>query len=617
MPKFRVTSPDGRTFDVTAPEGATQEDAIEYVKGQQSAQPEPAPPEPQARQSFFDEMDRPNPETNYGIMFPVARDKDAPEKRFAPPIILQDAYRALNAPKRILTGEVPSTPDALMAEGRNVAGMVSSVGPALTTIPKLAVPAGALTMNALTSKPVKAASRAASAIAQPIVDRFDQQGAMGRTLLKRVLQQNPGISPEEAIKLTEARMAELGPSAVLADTGESAQRLTRTMIQNPGESAPLAKDVLGRRQASEGTRTVESVRQNVSPKFFYDVEAAAKQSKKKAGPFYEKSYDENPNVSSLGMQLLLEQEPLVKQGINKGVELARIDASTARETFDPNRFGVVDFNEAGEPVLGQVTPLRLWHAAREGLDAMYQAEVDPITKEVTKLGGRIAGLRKSLDTEIKSLTGGDAGNFARADKIYADASKLQRALNDGRAFVKGDQELTEKHFASLSAKEKEAYRSGVAQEIIAMTRKMGSTPKQLIDSLKDESGVRAKLKVILPTTKKFDAFVKDIEKEVTFRETNRLRFGSQTFSLGQEDADTSAEVLGNMAQAGAQLARGNPVGAVTTVLSRAASAMKGAQMPKDTRNKLGKLLLSQDPADHAKAFQLMRDAQGSGWLYAP
>lgn len=41
MPKFRVTSPDGKTYEVNAPEGATQEQAIEYIKSQQSSQPTP------------------------------------------------------------------------------------------------------------------------------------------------------------------------------------------------------------------------------------------------------------------------------------------------------------------------------------------------------------------------------------------------------------------------------------------------------------------------------------------------------------------------------------------------------------------------------------------------
>jgi hypothetical protein len=39
MPKFRVTAPDGQTFDVDAPPGATEAQAIEYVKSQYQAKP--------------------------------------------------------------------------------------------------------------------------------------------------------------------------------------------------------------------------------------------------------------------------------------------------------------------------------------------------------------------------------------------------------------------------------------------------------------------------------------------------------------------------------------------------------------------------------------------------
>lgn len=43
MPRFNVTSPDGRTFEVNAPEGATKEDAIAYVQKMQASKPQPAP----------------------------------------------------------------------------------------------------------------------------------------------------------------------------------------------------------------------------------------------------------------------------------------------------------------------------------------------------------------------------------------------------------------------------------------------------------------------------------------------------------------------------------------------------------------------------------------------
>ena len=41
MPNYRITSPDGRTFNVNAPEGATKEDAIAYI--QSTYKPEEKP----------------------------------------------------------------------------------------------------------------------------------------------------------------------------------------------------------------------------------------------------------------------------------------------------------------------------------------------------------------------------------------------------------------------------------------------------------------------------------------------------------------------------------------------------------------------------------------------
>lgn len=51
MAKFRITSPDGRTFDVNAPEGATQDDVMSYAQKQFSAPPteQPKPGSPLTR----------------------------------------------------------------------------------------------------------------------------------------------------------------------------------------------------------------------------------------------------------------------------------------------------------------------------------------------------------------------------------------------------------------------------------------------------------------------------------------------------------------------------------------------------------------------------------------
>ena len=44
MPKFRITSPDGQTYEITAPEGATQEQVLAYAQQHHaSAAPKQSP----------------------------------------------------------------------------------------------------------------------------------------------------------------------------------------------------------------------------------------------------------------------------------------------------------------------------------------------------------------------------------------------------------------------------------------------------------------------------------------------------------------------------------------------------------------------------------------------
>lgn len=42
MPRYEVTSPDGQRYEVNAPEGATEQDAIAYIKNQQQGEPQQA-----------------------------------------------------------------------------------------------------------------------------------------------------------------------------------------------------------------------------------------------------------------------------------------------------------------------------------------------------------------------------------------------------------------------------------------------------------------------------------------------------------------------------------------------------------------------------------------------
>jgi hypothetical protein len=47
MPKYRITGPDGATYEVTAPDGASEQDVMEFVRSQASSEPVPPPKQPE------------------------------------------------------------------------------------------------------------------------------------------------------------------------------------------------------------------------------------------------------------------------------------------------------------------------------------------------------------------------------------------------------------------------------------------------------------------------------------------------------------------------------------------------------------------------------------------
>lgn len=536
--------------------------------------------------------------------------------------------RGVENPGDILRGEILPTIPNLIKAANETTGVITTGG--LAT-PSVLIPAGAKTMNAV-EPPLKASAKAAgkaiSTVAAPIIDRIDVEGGIGRSLLKRVMADNPGMSAEEAIMATELQLKRLGAPSMLADTGKASQKLARNMAAAPGETAQLAETNLAARQAAEKTATIDTVKRNISDRDFYDAAAEARKGRQASGPLFKEAYDAFPNVSNDKLRLFIQQEPAIRQAMNKGLALERTAASDAGEVFDPATFGVITkFNEAGDPIIEQfqATPLKLWHVTKRGLDAMLAKKknalgkldtTDPETDALLKL-------RKSLDRELKNITGGEEGAYAKANKMASESYKLEDALNAGRAFAKGDEELTEKMFKGLTPQEQDAYRVGVAREMVAMIRKTSGqlTPAQIMSAVLDEAGIRQKLKIIAPTEKQFNDFIGDLETRLAFRKTSQgVRNVSQTGSIAMEEGAIARDAMEN-AQRGAgvalDLGRGNVAGAGMRLVDWGLIQLGRMRMPQEMRDRIGRLLLSSDPADKEEALRLMRAVAPSQTLPKP
>jgi len=113
MPTFDITSPDGTKYRVTAPEGATQEQALERVKAQHQPQ----------KDTSVALSDDPNKE--YGTVLPFAQDKTTGKNELAFPEMIRQPVQAADKLLQNVRGERYMTPGQ-----QGIAGM-EAVSPAL------------------------------------------------------------------------------------------------------------------------------------------------------------------------------------------------------------------------------------------------------------------------------------------------------------------------------------------------------------------------------------------------------------------------------------------------------------------------------------------------------
>ena len=550
-----------------------------------------------------------------------------------PSKMMTDMGRAFTAPGRAWTDPNFDAGEEARNMALNVAGggmAISKAGPALME------GAGVIGMNVM--PPVRAAGRAvasaASTLAEPLMSRANPDAFIGKVLSKRAQQQNPNMTPAQSLAAVMARDTELGPQAVLADTGEAMKRTARNMAQGPGETSQRAKDVLGARQEAEKTRMIGSLKENISGRDFYDVDAEADLGMKAAGPHFKAAFKANPAVISPVLDKLL-NTPAGKDALsfarqrvqNRMARMANPDKELTEQLAE-----LVARGEAEPSKGGVAAGLKL-----ETHDLIRQDLYDQM--QLMKKKVAMGTARKGEYEEIKNiynqyrqeLLNSDAtakagpnstrmGEYEKGLEKYKDAAKLQEALEEGRSFVRGDPEDLAKDFGKLGAKEQDAYRTGVVKEFVEMIGRDTSdrTPAQLMASLKAESSVRKKLATIAPSQAQFNKIMSDIERELAFRDTAKgVQNVSQTGSIAMEEGQLAGDTMQAIGGATTDVLRGRTEQAFATAMNWAVGQLRKLQMPQDVRDRIGRLLLSQDPKDKEEAFRLIQAAQKPAKTGAP
>lgn len=564
------------------------------------------PPTPKAKGSFLGDFSNPDPTAYYGTLVPMAREASG-ARRLAAPFILQDAVRAFTAPKRALTGEMPL--DRMQSEARNLAGFIAG-GPVASLAPREAV---TVATDILGSPAVaEMAQKAGNKVAGVTLDFMDRVGsnpenAAARRMLTAANRE--GLSPTQV----EARVAELGPQATLAD---ALPGLGESLVNAPNQARTAALDFLPARQEGQGKRIISALEENLTPgNYSQNIDELSRARSAAAGPKYAEAFDPldfKPIKSPLIERLM--ERPVFQQGLRKGITDALDEAAiTGQDARVYNTW--LEGADLNDPniVIKKAPTLRILDAAKRGLDSIIAGGGDeirnPLNGRLTQRGMRIEQMRKALVDELDKNA---PPAYKQAREAWAGPSRAMEMMNDGLDFIKsGRSSLDIEQIKKLPEVDKQFMRIGARQalnDMVANNPDGANTVRKLFGN----QMMRDKLEAIFPDKDSFQRFAKTMQNEgAMFENTQNMLRNSRT---SYREALREDAAPGGALETGFNLLSGNLTGAARGAARGIANRMFGPS--EATANQLVGMF-SPDRATQARLLDFMRQREASGMMFGP
>lgn len=345
---------------------------------------------------------------------------------------------------------------------------------------------------------------------------------------KKVLQafKRDKLTPSDLLN----RLDELGPEATIADVGgENVKALARATAALPGPGKEIATKFLNERQLGQSARVSGQVSKSLGAGelFYNNVDDLLAARKEASQPLYEqviKGSNKIPNQDFkpianddfiMGVMDKIKSDPLYKMGGLQNNSMPMIDAT--KKYID-----------------------RVIYSAKRGNN--------PNNYEVSRLVDKSQKLRDIADNTFP--------RYATARDAFAGPTQLVDALENGRAFIRGDAEATKDTLSKLSESEQQFFRIGAAR---ALRDKVLNTPDtaDTVKKIFNTPLMRDKLEAVFPNPKEFSDFEKMMNNEATlFQTRSAVLSGSRTAPLQSEMSDTVANVATN-GKIALDLAQGN------------------------------------------------------------
>lgn len=379
------------------------------------------------------------------------------------------------------------------------------------------------------------------------------------------------------------------PGNGLATT--NTQRLGRVVETIPGRGSARAHDFLQERQLGMGERVGGDISAHLSGDDYHKtLDDLDKARRAAAAPLYDEAYAQ-PIAWNATVETLLDR-PSTRQA------LARARRIAEEEGRDPAGLGL-DLDADGNVKLNRTAAnMQTLDYVKRGLDDVLETFRDTTTgKLVLDEGG------KAIDqTRRHFVSAVDAANpkYAEARRAWGGPTQTMEAARLGRAYARGDAEVTLARFGELSPGDQDAFRLGVAREMagkVADTRDGANAVNRIFGS----KGQRSRLEALFPDTASFRAFEKAMADEQRMSRTRQAVTGnSQTGRIAAEQDDAGA-----LANAALDYAGGGTRSVMLGLLNRGVSKARGIN--EASADELSRMLFSTDRAEQSRALaELLR-----------
>ena len=347
-------------------------------------------------------------------------------------------------------------------------------------------------------------------------------------------------SLERGLQTVKQHLKAGGPDTTLVDVlGERGRGLARGSVNASDDAAQLGDDWVNARRASRPGRLHEAA-DEIAPGNFHEVlEEVNNAQRKLSKPLYDEAFTpvSKPTIpgevhSNMGRKGHLVQwdqrmddlfaDPLLKQGMAKGIRIQQVEALADEVPFNFQEYAVKGFDDAGELIIDGVPNLRAMDAAKRGLDEILEGYRDGVTGRLNlnNYGRAIERLRKSLVNKLDDITTVDGRSaYKEARAAWAGPERLKDAAWMGRRFQRGDEEVASKVFKGLSEPEQNMFLLGVRREMTKTINTDSQSALTKFDPKKFDFYIR--LKNMVPE-EKFNKFHASIREELAKGKTENF-----------------------------------------------------------------------------------------------